>query len=326
MNRKNFQVTEYNKPWIEQRADPYVCRHTDGTYYFTASVPEYDKIVLRHSNTLTGLKNSEEKILWSKYESGPQSIHVWAPELHRLCDHWYIYYAAGDKDDVWNIRPYVLKCLGDDPMSDPWEDIGMMQAADEDEFSFKAFSLDATILQNKGEFYYIWAEKTGVGRQISNLYIARMKSPNKLETAQVLLTTPDYDWERVEFWVDEAPAVLKHNGTIYLTFSSSATGSCYCMGMMYADENSDLLDPQSWKKINKPVLKTDSSKGIYGPGHNSFVKAEDGITDLCVFHARQYDEIMGNSLYDPNRHAMIMEVKYDAKGIPVFDYQNLIRI
>ena len=37
----------YNKPWILQRADPYVYRHTDGTYYFTASVPAYDGIVLR---------------------------------------------------------------------------------------------------------------------------------------------------------------------------------------------------------------------------------------------------------------------------------------
>ena len=45
-----------NKPFIEQRADPYVYRHTDGTYYFTASVPAYDRIILRRSNTLMGLK------------------------------------------------------------------------------------------------------------------------------------------------------------------------------------------------------------------------------------------------------------------------------
>ena len=28
----------FNQPWILQRADPYVYRHTDGMYYFTASV------------------------------------------------------------------------------------------------------------------------------------------------------------------------------------------------------------------------------------------------------------------------------------------------
>ena len=47
---------KYNEPWILQRADPYVYRHTDGNYYFTASVPAYDRIVLRRSETLAGSK------------------------------------------------------------------------------------------------------------------------------------------------------------------------------------------------------------------------------------------------------------------------------
>lgn len=35
---------QYNKPWILQRADPYVYKSPDGLYYFTASVPAYDGI------------------------------------------------------------------------------------------------------------------------------------------------------------------------------------------------------------------------------------------------------------------------------------------
>lgn len=101
---------KYNKPWILQRADPYVYRHTDGAYYFTASVPEYDRIVLRKSDTLAGLETADETEIWHKHESGPQSIHIWAPELHYLFGKWYIYYAGGDKDDIWAIRPYVLEC------------------------------------------------------------------------------------------------------------------------------------------------------------------------------------------------------------------------
>lgn len=104
----------------------------------------------------------------------------------------------------------------------------------------------------------------GARRGISNLYIARMERPNKLATVQELLTTPDYDWERVGFWVDEGPAVLKKDGKLFLTFSSSATGACYCMGMLSASEDADLLDPASWKKERYPVVKTDAKKGIYG--------------------------------------------------------------
>lgn len=322
MNKMNFKYTAYNQPLIEQRADPYVYRHTDGTYYFTASVPAYDRIVLRSADSIQGLRTAEEVTLWKKHEEGPQSIHIWAPEIHFVDGGWYIYYAAGDKDDIWEIRPYVLHCKGNDPMQDEWEEMGMMQAADEDEFSFHAFSLDATVFSHKGENYYIWAEKTGVGKQISNLYIAKMSAPNKLATVQVLLTTPDYDWERVDFWVNEGPAILKHGGKIFLTFSASGTGTCYCMGMMYIDEEEDLLDPHAWTKLRRPVLQTDEEKGIYGPGHNSFVKAEDGVTDLCIYHARPYDEIIGNPLYDPNRHAMVLVVEYDENGFPIFLYKN----
>ena len=323
MNKDNYIHTPYNDEWIAQRADPFVYRHTDGTCYFTASVPAYDRIILRAANDLGGLVHAEEKTLWERHESGPQSIHIWAPEIHYLFGGWYIYYAAGDKDDIWNIRPYVLHCKGQNPMKDEWEELGMMQAADSDEFSFHAFSLDATVFEHRGEWYYIWAEKTGVGRQISNLYIGKMAAANKLCTDQVLLTTPDYDWERVDFWVNEGPAILKHDGKIFLTFSASATGACYCMGMMYIYENADLLDSHAWTKLRHSVLKTDEEKGIYGPGHNCFVKAEDGVTDLCVYHARPYDEIIGDPLYDPNRHARIMKVTYDEKGFPVFVYQKV---
>ena len=311
----------YNTPWILQRADPYVYRHTDGTYYFTASVPEYDRIVLRSGRSLVELSDAPEYEIWHKHESGPQSIHIWAPELHYLFGKWYIYYAGGDKDDIWAIRPYVLECEGDDPVRDPWIEKGKMARADGDEFSFEAFSLDATVFEVNGRWYYVWAEKVGVGKQISNLYIARMKNGYTLDTVQVLLTTPDYDWERVGFWVNEGPAVLKHDGKIFLTFSASETGACYCMGLLYADENADLLDPQQWTKKRMPVLTTDEEKGIFGPGHNSFVKAEDGQTDLCIYHARQYDEIIGNPLYDPNRHTMVMKITYK-EGFPVFRYER----
>ncbi|MCR5641107.1 MAG: family 43 glycosylhydrolase [Lachnospiraceae bacterium] len=310
----------FNKPWILQRADPYViCQ--DGYYYFTASVPAYDSIVLRRSKTLEGLAQAEEKVLWTKHESGPMSEHIWAPEMHYLFGKWYIYFAGGEKEDVWKIRPYVLACTGSDPYLDPWVECGPMQCADADEFSFRAFSLDATVFENKGVYYYVWAEKVGVGRQISNLYIARMESATKLATVQVLLTTPDYDWERVGFWVNEGPGVLKHDNRIFLTYSASETGACYCVGMLSCDCDSDLLDPLSWKKERQPVLATDASLGLYGPGHNCFTKDETG-RDIMVYHARLEEKIEGNPLYNPNRHAFYLPVVWDAEGQPVFRYDN----
>jgi len=318
---RNGKITDYNSPFIEQRADPYITRANDGRYYFTASVPEYDKIVLRCSDTLLGLKDAEEKTIWTKHSEGDMSQHVWAPELHYLFGKWYIYFASSRTDDIWKLRPYILECQSQDPMTGEWVEKGKIQRSDNDIYSFDAFSLDATIFENKGEYYYVWAEKVSVGIQISNLYIAKMESATKLKTAQVLLTTPDYDWERVDIWVNEGPAMLKRNGRLYLTYSASATGECYCMGMLSIDENEDLLDPRAWKKERNPILCSDPEKGFFGPGHNSFTKTEDG-RDVCVFHSRTYSEIEGDPLYDPNRHTMLLEVKWDENDTPVFDYKN----
>ena len=308
--------------FVYQRADPYIYRHTNGIYYFTASVPAFDKIILRKSDTLKGLADAKEITIWEKHEKGIMSKNIWAPEIHFLDGKWYIYFAAGDVDDIWAIRPYVLECEDEDPFTGRWTEKGKMLCSDDDEFSFRAFSLDATVFEHNGKHYYVWAEKVGVGQQISNLYIAQMESPTKLKTVQVLLTTPDYDWERIGFWVNEGPAVIKNKGKIYLTYSASATGACYCMGMLTANEDADLLDPRSWKKERYPVLETNSEMGIYGPGHNSFTKSEDG-KDIMVFHARPYEELIGDPLSDPNRHAMLMQIKWNEDGTPIFDLNNV---
>lgn len=305
------------KPLIEQRADPYVYKHADGCYYFTASVPTYDRIELRRSKTIDGLAGAEPVIVWRKHESGIMSEHIWAPELHYWDGKWYIYFAAGQKENIWRIRPYVLECQGPDPLADAWTELGMLEKADDDPFSFTDFSLDATVFEHGGRRYCVWAEKVGGEKGISNLYIAEMASPVKLKTVQVQLTTPDYDWERVGFWVNEGPAFLRRNGKVFITYSASATGSSYCMGLLTASETADLLDPQAWAKSRHPVLATDKGKELYGPGHNSFTVSEDG-EDLMVFHARPYEEIVGDPLYDPNRHAMIMKIVWDADGNPCF--------
>jgi GH43 family beta-xylosidase len=54
------------KPLIEQRADPYIYKHTDGYYYFTASVPQYDRIELRRAPTIAGAGHAPTVDAWIK--------------------------------------------------------------------------------------------------------------------------------------------------------------------------------------------------------------------------------------------------------------------
>jgi len=79
-----------------------------------------------------------------------------------------------------------------------------------------------------------------------------------------------------------------------------------------------LLDPDSWVKSPLPVFTTSEANGQYGPGHNSFTVSEDGLQDILVYHARSYKEIVGDPLYDPNRHARVQIIRWNEDGTPNF--------
>ena len=319
MNQNDYRPTAWNQPFIPQRADPYIL-HENGLWYFTASVPAYDCIILRRASSLEKLRSARETVVWRRHESGPMSWHIWAPELHRIAGKWYLYFAAGERDDIWKIRPWVLQCQGDDPVNDPWRECGRITPAEEDEFSFQDFSLDMTVFSHRDNLYCVWAEKVSVGKKISNLYIAEMRDALTLKTPQMLLSSPSYPWERHGFWVNEGPAFLTGENKVFLTYSASDTGPAYCMGLLWADADADLMDISAWHKTNAPVWKTDREKGLFGPGHNSFFRDSDG--NCCMaYHARPYDEIMGDPLYDPNRHTYVMRIPFQ-NGMPVWNGDN----
>lgn len=311
-------MAKYNNPLAVQRADPYIYKHTDGKYYFLATFPDYDRIAIRCADTINGLSTAEERTVWVRHTFGPMSSHIWAPEMHYIMGKWVVYFAAGSLPDIWEIRPYAIVCDSDDPMTGNWTEAGPMQAADDDPYSFTDFSLDMTVFEQNGRWYTIWAEKVGRQHGISNLYIAELETPFKLKTVQVLLSTPDYDWERIDFWVNEGPTILKHDGKIFCTFSASATGAMYCVGLLSADENANLLDPTSWKKRNYPILQTNEALKVFGPGHNCFTYGDEG-EPLCVLHFRSYEKIIGDPLLDHNRHAHVIKVSFADNGDPVLE-------
>lgn len=183
--------------------------------------------------------------------------------------------------------------------------------------NFEEFTLDATTFEHNQIRYLVWAQKVD---GVSNLYIAEMENPWTISGQQVKIAAPVYDWERRGFPVNEGPAVIKRNGRIFISYSASATDANYCMGLLVAKDDADLLDPDSWNKKPEPVFTSSNLTGEYGPGHNSFTISEDGRTDLIVYHSRSYKEIDGNPLYDPNRHMRVQKLLWTAEGEPYFGF------
>jgi GH43 family beta-xylosidase len=300
-------------PLISQRADPFITPRHRGRYYFTGSVPEYDRVVVRGATTIAGLATATESVVWRRPATGKMGGHIWAPELHRIDGRWYIYFAAGDSDDVFRIRMYVLESALADP-TDPagWTLRGQITT------EWESFSLDATTFAHRGRRYLVWAQSEPEIAVNTSLYIAEMSSPWALRSKPTRIATPTKSWETQGFRVNEGPAVLIRNGRVFLTFSASATDARYCMGLLTADARADLLANSSWVKSPDPVFATNVETQRYGPGHNSFTVAEDGRTDVLVYHARDYRDITGDPLYDPNRHTRVQRLYWHPDGTPLF--------
>jgi len=301
-------------PLIRQRADPFILRHEDGHYYFTASVPEYDRLELRRARTLAGLASAPPVVVWRKPATGPLSELIWAPELHRIDGQWVLYFAAAPsreiQDGLFQHRIHALGTSAADPTAGAWAVLGRVETGRD------TFCLDATSFAHRGRRYLVWAQKDPAIPGNSNLYLARLATPTRLATAPVLLSRPEFAWETRGFAVNEGPAVLVRRGRVFLTYSASATDENYCLGLLQADAHADLLDPGAWAKAPTPVFATDAANRVFGPGHNSFTTTEDGTGDLLVYHARTYTEIVGDPLWDPNRHTFVKPLRWDAAGQP----------
>ncbi|MDN3668032.1 family 43 glycosylhydrolase [Echinicola jeungdonensis] len=305
------QSLEFENPIAEKRADPWVYKTDGGTYYLIATVPEYDRIVIRKADSINGLKEAEEKTVWHKHKEGVMGAHIWAPELHKIDGKWYIYFAAGEAENIWNIRMWVLSNPSENPMEGDWTEEGQI-ITDQ-----SSFSLDATTFEHQGKRYMIWAQNVRGGEHGTALVLSEMKDPTTLTGPEIVLTEPEFSWERIKYNVNEGPALIKNNGKIFVTYSASATNHNYCVGLLWIDEEADLLNKDNWSKSPGPVFYTNEDLDRYGPGHNSFTTNEKGDV-VMIYHARDYKEIKGHELSDPNRATRARKIRWTESGFPDF--------
>jgi GH43 family beta-xylosidase len=308
-------MSHWPNPFIEQRADPFILRH-DGLYYFIASVPEYDRLEIRRAADIDGLRTAEPVVVWRKPDSGPMSQLIWAPELHRIDGTWVIYFAATHTHDLdalgmFQHRMFALTCDDADPLTGMWWEKGQVKT------QFDTFALDATTFEHQGKHWYLWAQKAPDIAGNTNLYLAELENPWTIKGNPVMLSKPEFDWECRGFLVNEGPAVLVHHDKLFVSYSASATDENYCMGLLWIALDAEPMQASNWHKLPQPVFTTSDENKQYGPGHNSFTQTPDG-DDVLVYHARNYTEIEGDPLYDPNRHTRLKLIRWKENGMPDF--------
>ena len=276
----------FTNPVLAQGADPWVT-YKDGYYYHTHSTGT--DLELWKTKNPADLSSAEHKVIWTPPVGTVWSKELWAPELHFIVGKWYMYFAADGGLNKGH-RIYVIENASADPMTGDWTFKGKVSDPS------NKWAIDVSVFENKGLLYMIWSGWAGDSNGQQNIYIAAMSNPYTISGERVLLSAPTYKWEVFgnltdpnnppHVNVNEGPEMLKHGNKLFLVYSASGCWTDhYCLGMLTADQNSDLLNPQSWIKSPEPVFKGNPANNVYAPGHNSFFKSPNGKEDWIMYHA-----------------------------------------
>lgn len=311
-------ATPFTNPLRPTGADPWIITH-NGDYFYIRSIE--NRIDIFKTKTLAGLKDAEAKSVWQPPKKGSYSQGVWAPELHFIRDKWYIYVSA-DAGKNESHRVWVLENASPDPQQGNWTMKGKLTSPDDH------WAIDGSVFENRGQLYTIWSGWDGEKNGKQNIYIALMSDPWTISGKRVLVSTPTLPWETVgdtdpekmpgdprHIDVNEGPEMLVHGDKLFLIYSASGCWTDhYALGMLTASNDSNLLDPASWKKSPEPMLSTLPEAQAYSTGHCGFFKSPDGKEDWIVYHANPKANQSCGSFRSPRAQ----KISWKSDGTPDF--------
>jgi GH43 family beta-xylosidase len=303
--------TTFTNPLRVLGPDPWVVKHGD-TYYFTCSTGTDLQIIA--TKKMSQLSEAKPFTIWTTPASGSYSREIWAPELHYIGDKWYMYFAADDGNNDHH-RIYVLENADADPLSAHWVFKG--KVADET----NKWAIDVSEFDYQGKQYLLWSGWEGDDNVSQNIYIAQLSNPWTIASPRVMLSTPQYDWEKKGSgnglpYVNEGPEILKSpQGRLFLTYSASGCWTDdYSLGMLSLKAGGNPMKASDWTKSNTPVFTKSLENQVYGPGHNGFFQSADGKEDWIIYHA---NPASGQGC-DGHRSPRMQRVLWRKDGTPDF--------
>lgn len=290
--------------------DPWLFRH-DGRYWINYTSD--GQLVYRSARVLDGLADAREHRIWppeGQTEPVERGAELWAPETHRIGNRWYVYYTAtAAGTGIYSHRIYVLESRSDSPAGP---------------YRFKAelslpqpYAIDGTVFEVKGRLYLAYSG--GPAFTPASIYLAELSDPWTVKGMPIEISTPEHDWEKQSFAINEGPEALIHGGKLNLIFSASWCGSgLYALGRLTVPAGADLADPATWadSKFPDPVFETDAGRGVYGPGHGSFFGTNGGKEWWNVYHAT--DEAGKGCFTGGLRTTRVQRFTWNRDGTPRF--------
>lgn len=279
---------------FEKGTYPRVVKDGD-TYYYIMPGEGYPLFSIYSAKNPADLGKSTPTTVWRTDDRNFQ--HAWSPELHKIDGKWYIYFEADD-GNTDNHHIYVLENPSEDPLVGKWTLHEPLMLNEEWNYGIHP----STFVVN-GRQYLIWSgwEQRRLETETQCIFIAEMENPWTLKSKRVLLSRPEYEWERqwinpdgsrsaYPIFVNENPeAILSPDGkNVILNYSASGVWTVYrALGMLTAPAESDLLNPESWTKSEEPVFTPGERSNYVGASNVSFVVSPDGEQTLMLYQAKQ---------------------------------------
>lgn len=314
----------YPFPLMPPRGDPMAIFY-NGEYLFMATDDEAGQIALklRRAKTLAEIPSEKDNIIFKAPDSGDYAGCLWAPELHIVGGKLCVFFAAG-MPHWYTVQSRVMWLEGDDPTDAAcWSKPQRMEKTNGGNLTNGEITLDMTVIHGEKADYVVWSQRLIIPEPLqcatADLMIARLDSehPWRLASEPVVLSRPEYGWERIHSAVNEGPFALVRDGKVFLTYAAALIDHTYCVGMLTADLADELTDVSCWRKCGYPVVHRLSFEKLIGSGHNSFVKDEEG-NDVMLIHGLS----MSNYMHDPTdgrRYPYMHRVVWDKTGFPHFD-------
>ncbi len=141
---------------IFEGADPWVVKdpNADRFIWCRSGTLKPDSIELGISNSIIAV--GDLHTIWTAPATGPYSKELWAPELHFLDGHWYVYFAADDGDNHHHLT-YVLESETADPLSEYKLHGPLKTGEGPNADSPNIWAIDMTVLSHKTGRYAIWS-------------------------------------------------------------------------------------------------------------------------------------------------------------------------
>lgn len=289
-------VSSYDEPIdMQNGGDPCIVEDHTGVYYTFTTGGGVDIRKIKSFDDTTVL---EQKTL---YWCGNDGIikDIWAPEIHKIGDKWYII-ACGVFDKNTVPEGTMPRAKSHTEHDDYYRYGFILESKTEDimgEYEFKGYlapdgmnNIDGTYLQKDGKLYYVCSAYLDIAHQC--IYMTEMENPYTLKTKEdgthnsVMLSEPEYRWEKKGWKVNEGPAVLYNENDIFIVYSASGFSSGgYCMGMLTFN-GGNIMDKEDWSKSRTKIHGNIPLKNIYNAGHCSFLYRVDGKIYM-VYHATQ---------------------------------------